>query len=202
MINLYLFVAGGVGSAVAAILQCTHLNLPTGIFFHLFLLLGLTGFCVVSKLVRLRQAWMDSALAMCKIKRAYLREHPALAEAFHWSADTLPPLGTPWTITFNLALMVVVLDSFSLVVAGRFLPGARGAGFDAALFLASCLAQFVFYFYQLPWPPLKRLLGLGRGAGGGAAPAAAEAPAAGAASPATQKAKRAASVRRRATPAK
>ncbi len=153
MMNLYLLLVGGVGSIVAAVFQSgSALNIPRHAFALLFALLAITGFFVLLKLVRLRQAWYDSVRAMNQIKNFYLRRFPELDDAILWKMETIPARGKLWTITFNLCLLVAILDSVALAVAVNFF-GFRSLidylpeFFAAALYF---LWQLWFYFLQLP----------------------------------------------------
>ncbi len=149
IVNLYLLLVGGVGSAAVGLSQ---LQLPRGAYVILFGLLGLIGFFTLMKLVRLRQAWQDSARAMNQIKDFYLTRYPDLKEAFLWKTHTIPAPGKLWTITFNLALLVALIDSFSIAVAVHFM-GLRVPGADYAVEVFAAFMFFSwqtwFYFYQL-----------------------------------------------------
>jgi hypothetical protein len=156
VVGLYLFLAGGVSSLVIAGLPSAaprSLEFPSVALAILFGLLGVVGLFTLMKLVRLRQAWYDSATAMTKIKEFYLVRFPDLKDAFHWNADSLPPPGKPWTITFNLALLVMLLDSAVMGVAAHLtgfrVPFGEYAvdAFVAVIFFAW---QVFYYFFQLP----------------------------------------------------
>jgi len=156
IMTLYLILVGGVGSAIAAISQMSAapgFNVPHGVLALIFLLLGITGFFTVMKLVRLRQAWNDSALAMNQIKDFYRERFPELNQAFRWKTETLPALGKPWTITFNLVLLVAIIDSIAMGVAVYFTDRRVPAGeYLIAAFVAIVFVfwQLWYYFYQLP----------------------------------------------------
>lgn len=155
IVNLYLFLVGGVGSLALGLPQASvlALQIPRAGYALLFGLLGLIGFFTVIKLVRLRQAWYDSALTMNRIKDFYLDKFPELASAFRWRNSTIPAPGKPFSITFNLVLLVAIVDSLLVAVAINFL-GVRVTigdffveGFVALVYLAW---QIYFYFIQLP----------------------------------------------------
>ena len=115
-------------------------------------MLGVIGFFTLVKLVRLRQAWYESVHAMNTIKKFYLNRFPGLDAAFAWKIETIPAPGKPWTITFNLALLVALVDCAAVAVAAhfadQFLANADMVGmFAAGIFF---LWQVWFYFYQLP----------------------------------------------------
>jgi hypothetical protein len=155
VVNLYLLLVGGVSSAAVALPQLSDRGLlvPPYAYSLLFALLGLIGFFTLMKLVRLRQAWYDSALTMAQIRDFYLTRFPELAPAIRWKTETIPPPGKPWTITFILSILVALIDSFAIAVAvyfsGFHLPGADYAVplFAALVFL---MWQLWFYFFQLP----------------------------------------------------
>lgn len=162
IVNLYLLLVGGVGSIVLGLPQIVSDNprsasaapIPPNAYVLLFALLGITGFFMLMKLVRLRQAWFESVRAMNQIKKFYLQRFPELDAAFLWKAETIPAAGKPWTITFNLSVLVMLLDSTAIAIAvhmtGLRLPLGDYAldAFAAFIFFAW---QLFYYFYQLPY---------------------------------------------------
>ncbi len=153
IMNLYLILVGGVGSIVAGLAQMDKFEALRPAFAGVFLLLGITGFFILAKLVRLRQAWQDSAQAMNRIKEFYIARHPEIAAAFRWREKTIPPLGKLWTITFYLALLVTIIDSVSLAIAVNLMGWRVSFGnYVVEIFVALVYFawQAIFYFYQLP----------------------------------------------------
>lgn len=155
IVNLYLILVGGVGSlllALASLLDPDRLIIPGQTLTLILGILGILGVLTLVKLVRLRQAWFESVRAMNSIKEYYLEQFPQLEPAFHWRTKTIPPLGKPWTITFVLSIMVVLLDSISFAAAMHFLELRQGAAqliLDAIIFILAFGLQVLFYFYQL-----------------------------------------------------
>jgi hypothetical protein len=153
VVNLYLILVGGVGSlllAIPAFAQADQFNLPPQAIGLLFILIAVLGFLTLFKLIRLRQAWHESAVAMNQIKQYYLDHFYGLDAAFHWHMQSIPAHDKPWTITFILSLMVVLIDSaafgggiYLLALPFRLL----------ALSLAVALTVLAFFFqaafYQL-----------------------------------------------------
>jgi len=125
MINFYLLVAGVVVSGVVAVLgRDTGLPKAAGTLL-LWLLCGI-GWLYFLKLIRLRQAWHDSARAMNQIKDFYIRNakdfDPAvLRTAFRWQSDTLPPPDKRWTVFFYSAMLIGFLDSVAYVAGGALI---------------------------------------------------------------------------------
>lgn len=155
VVNLYLLLVGGVGSIGIALPQLgpkSAFDVPRLGYALLFAMLGVIGFFTVMKLVRLRQAWSESVHAMNTIKKFYLDRFPELEAAFDWKVGTIPALGKPWTITFNLSLLVALVDCAAIAVgfhfADQYFANADIVGvFAAVLFF---LWQIWFYFFQLP----------------------------------------------------
>ena len=126
-------------------------ELPRGAYGALLGALALLGLFTVLKLIKLRQAWYDSVLAMNRIKDFYLTHFPELAPAFRWRTASIPPPGRAFTITFDLAALVALIDSAAfgaaLAVQRTAAPLAVGA---ALAFLA---AQAGLFFRLLPSAP-------------------------------------------------
>ncbi len=152
VINLYLLLVGGVGSIIVGLGQSNDFSLPRGVYAGVFALLGIVGFFILFQLIRLRQAWYDSVLTMNRIKDFYVERFPELADAFRWRTQTIPAPGKIGTITFNMALLVTIIDSVAIGIAA-FLTGLRLANneYAFALFAGGLffLWQIWFYFFQL-----------------------------------------------------
>ena len=98
MINYYLLIVGILGSGVVAVFAPQG-RLPNEVGTVLLWLLCGIGWLYFLKLIRLRQAWHESALAMTKIKEFYLRhskkfEPQELRTAFRWQRATIPAIST------------------------------------------------------------------------------------------------------------
>ena len=159
VVNLFLLLVGGVGSIALALPQLAPgrgIRLPPAVFAVVFFLIGLLGLFTVFKLIRLRQAWHDSVLTMNRIKDFYLAHYPELAPAFRWRTETIPPPGLIGTITFDLAMLVALIDSLA-VGGGMFFLNLR---FPAPFAVVSALAFFALqtwlYFWLLGWPMPER----------------------------------------------
>jgi hypothetical protein len=125
MINFYLVVAGILSSGVVAGLS-RETDLPSGVGTILLWLLCGIGWLYFLKLIRLRQAWHDSARAMNRIKDFYLRhvqefEPETLQQAFRWQSQSLPPPDKAWTVFFYSSLLIGLLDSVAYVAGAMLL---------------------------------------------------------------------------------
>jgi hypothetical protein len=128
MVNFYLVVTGVVATGVVAVMgQDTCLPKPVGAAL-LWLLVGI-GWIYFLGIIRLRQAWHDSARAMNQIKEFYIA-HAAefsdaeLRSAFRWQAHSLPAPDKPWTVYFYSAMLIALLDSAAFVGGGALVDVA------------------------------------------------------------------------------
>jgi hypothetical protein len=125
MINFYLLAVGVVASGVVAVLG-QDAGLPKAAGTVLLWLLCGVGWLYFLKLIRLRQAWHDSARAMNQIKDFYIHHAEnfgpdVLRSAFRWKTETLPSPGKPWTVFFYSAMLIGFLDSVAYVAGGALL---------------------------------------------------------------------------------
>jgi hypothetical protein len=150
VVNLYLILVGGLGSLALGLpaLASGQSALPPSLLALIFFVVGVLGLFTVLKLIRLRQAWHDSLLAMNRIKDFYLQHYPQLAPAFRWRTQTIPPPGKVGTITFDLTILVALIDSLAVGGGVFFLQQPLWlAGAALAVFFA---AQLGVYWRQLP----------------------------------------------------
>jgi len=155
VVNLFLLLVGGVGSIALALPQLAperSVQLPSAAFAVVFCLIGLLGLFTVFKLIRLRQAWHDSVLTMNRIKDFYLAHYPELAPAFRWRTETIPPPGLIGTITFDLAMLVALIDSLAVGGGMFFLNLRYPVPVAAVAALAFFALQTWLYFWLLGWP--------------------------------------------------
>ena len=134
LVNFYLLVAGVAVSGVAAILSGNSDGLRVPGTVLLWILCGI-GWLYFLAIIRLRQAWHDSAHAMNQIKEFYIQysrefEPDVLRTAFRWKANTLPPPDKAWTVFFYSAMIISFIDSVAYVGGGALLE------LDATLALA------------------------------------------------------------------
>ena len=153
MFNLYLLLIGVLGSGLAAVYQLGGgLKSYAGeLTVALLLVAGFMGIAFFIKLIRLRQAWRESALAMSLIKEYYIAQFtasaPGAARAFYWRLRTLPTGEKRTSTTAVVCGTVAALGSLcfggaSVVVGLLTLPRLLGATEAAAL--AWAIAGVVF----------------------------------------------------------
>jgi hypothetical protein len=125
MVNFYLLVTGVVASGVVAVLG-NGAGLPKATGTMLLWLLWGVGWLYFLKIIRLRQAWYDSARAMNQIKDFYIKnarefDPEVLRTAFLWRPETLPSPDKPWTVFFYSAMLIAFLNSIAYVAGGALL---------------------------------------------------------------------------------
>lgn len=119
MMNYYLLIVGIASTGVINILKSDKYQHGIGTMI-LWILCGV-GWFYFLKIVRLREAWYDSAQTMCKIKDFYVEhsENPTiLKSAFRWRTQTLPRPDRPWTLYFLSAMLIAFLDSVAYAAGG------------------------------------------------------------------------------------
>lgn len=137
MFNLYLLLIGVLGSGLAAVYQLGGGLKAFGgeLSIALLLVAGMMGVAFFTKLIRLRQAWRESALVMALIKEYYIQEFatsaPGAVRAFYWRLKTLPTGEKLTSTTAVVCATVAALGSFcfmgAFVVAGLlWLPSSLG----------------------------------------------------------------------------
>lgn len=110
-------------------------------FVVIFILLAVLGFITILQLVRLRQAWLESARAMNQIKARLVADDPALAGYFRWTNETLPPPFKLKSFGFLQALEVALLSGLALGAAVAF--GALAGGAAAVPWLVSIIVGLI-----------------------------------------------------------
>jgi ADP-ribose pyrophosphatase len=132
LFSLYLTLVGVLATALGVAYQFGIANdSKTRQYFPLIALLlvflvGALGVVFFLQLIRLRQAWRQSALVMNRIKEYYIRHFikqvPDAVDAFHWRTTTIPTGERFGSVTFLICFTVAVLGS--LAFGATFLIGA------------------------------------------------------------------------------
>ncbi len=113
----------------------------------LFTVLSIYAMVTLLQLVRLRQAWHESILAMNQIKRFYVEHIPgdSLSEAFAWSGKTIPPKFKPWSISFLLAVQVTMLGAASLASAVLILGFALSGELHSWMWFIGLIVALIYF---------------------------------------------------------
>lgn len=153
MVNFYLLVAGVVASGAVAILA-QDASLPTTAGTVLLWLLCGIGWLYFLGIIRLRQAWHDSARAMNQIKEFYIQhaeefDSQALRKAFRWQAHTLPAADKPWTVYFYSAMLIGLLNSAAYVVGGALIDLAATRSYPLLILGPLALLGLAFFAFHV-----------------------------------------------------
>ncbi len=125
MVNFYLLAFGVIATGVLARLS-REANLPQSVGTLLLWILCAVGWLYFLKIIRLRQAWHESARAMNQIKEFFIQhdeyfEPEELRTAFRWQTHTLPSPDKAWTVFFYSAVLIALLDSMAYVLGAALL---------------------------------------------------------------------------------
>ncbi len=152
MVNFYLTITGLIATGVFAVSAVGgEANVPRYMGTILLWLLCGVGWFYFLKLVKLRQAWVDSARTMNQIKMFFIENVTVpgadLREAFRWKPETMPPAGQPWTVFAYSASLIAFLDAAAFVGGGLLWARAGGsmAWPEAVGMVALGVAFFVFH---------------------------------------------------------
>jgi hypothetical protein len=147
------------GSLVAAILGTqfgqTKIQDVSIAFSLLFLILTILGGLTIAQLARLRAAWHESVQAMNKIKDFYIQNDPAIAEAFKWRIQSIPPTDKPYSIANLMAIEVALLGALTTGAFIYFLLSSIG---NINLFSDILVAVSFGTGYIVQWTWYKYLL--------------------------------------------
>ena len=122
--GLYLTLVGILAAALGAVAQLggslnRELLLPVAAL--LLALAGGLGIIFFQQLIKFREAWFQSALAMNTIKEYYIeqlrKELPNIDEAFLWRMKTLPRTDKPGTPTYLVCYTTAFISSLCTAVA-------------------------------------------------------------------------------------
>ena len=155
VVNIYLLAAGVVISGVAAVLSLdTEPAVPAAAGTLLLWLLCLIGWVYFLAILRLRQAWRESATAMNQIKDFYIQHASgfpdgALGAAFRWKSETLPRAGKKWTVYFYSAMLIALLNSGAYVVGGLLLAPQAPYEFEWYHLALLSLLGLAFFGYHV-----------------------------------------------------
>lgn len=141
--NFYLVTIGSFVAAVFGLqVEAFQVAQVYASFGILFAVLSAAGLLTLLQLVRLREAWFESAGAMNRLKRYYIArvERRDLAEAFAWM--TLPPRYKPRSIAHMLAVQVALLAGVASGASLIFFGLALGRWLLLPAFLLGIVAIY------------------------------------------------------------
>lgn len=112
IVNFFIAIFGAIASIS---LGLANSNTTYSNFFSLgFFVISIIGFVFIIKIIRLRQAWVESAKAMNKIKDYFIQKNPDVGEFIIWKTNTIPKAEKFKTISYLSSFLINILSSISL----------------------------------------------------------------------------------------
>lgn len=148
--NFYLV---SVGSLIASAVSMEYNNANTPLIFSaLFFVLSISGLLTILQLIRLREAWFDSAFAMNRIKAYYVSKRPDIEAAFQWKTNSLPKVFKRSSVAYWQVLQIAFLGAATfaagIIFLGWYLNSPRlWEGLIAGG--AFLIAQMIYYRYAM-----------------------------------------------------
>ncbi len=104
----------------------------------LLLAFGITSFL---KIIKSRNAWYESVVALNKIKDFYIKQTPDIAEAFLWRINTIPKPAKKFSISFILAAFIALLNTVNVGIILTLLSAQIG------LVIVLAIASLAVHYY-------------------------------------------------------
>jgi hypothetical protein len=140
-----------VGSFLAAMMSVRSESLGSQTasfaFAGLFFILSVYAALSLVQLIRLRQAWHASAVAMDRIKNYYIRHSTSegLEDAFEWKTTTLPRRFKPWSVSFLMALQIGMLGAAAIGASVIFVVLALTGSFEVWMWVIAILVAIIYF---------------------------------------------------------
>ncbi|MDZ7363829.1 MAG: hypothetical protein ONB46_24400 [candidate division KSB1 bacterium] len=128
LVNYFLLSAGVVLASVGLMVSAEG-GAQFAYRYEVLIVLSLTfnavGWIYFMQIVRLRQAWCESALAMSHIKTVFVLNSEFLPhtaqEAFLWNSASIPSPGKKMTVFYLSALLIALISAAALGLAATLL---------------------------------------------------------------------------------
>lgn len=160
MLNYFLLSAGFVVAGIGVMLSKeggAELPYRNEVLIVLSLIFTTVGWVYFMQIVRLRQAWCESARAMNHIKEFFVRhcEYPAAVAktAFRWRFDSIPAAEKKMTVFHLSALLISILSSVGIGLAGVILLGLEEISL-LSFIIPPGLGFYHFYFQMYMYTAL------------------------------------------------
>ncbi len=150
MVNYFLLATGVVLAAIGAIYSqegMSYSPYKNQMTIAICLAFNLISWVYLMMLIRLRQAWCESAAAMDRIKQFVLINHGYSDEEayspFRWRRANIPAAAKKGTLYHFAAILISVVSSSGLAVASLMLLGAEGV----QTWISIPIGWFLFNFF-------------------------------------------------------
>ena len=163
MFNLYLLLVGIIVSGLGVVYQLGgKIGSYSGpLAIVLLLIAGVVGVAFFVKLIRLRQAWRESAISMNVIKEFYIEQFhqqmPRIDHAFRWRLKTIPAGERFGSTTFIVCATVALLESVCFAgfafISANSVPALTGQVYPyaiaAVIFVGALFLNVLYYQHSL-----------------------------------------------------
>ncbi len=145
---------------IAALFSSQLDNVDTGqlyiAFAIVFLLVSTLGALTLLQLARLRQAWLESVLAMNQIKDQLVLKDQEIGGYFRWTNESLPPAFKVRSVGFILSITVSLISGLATGSAIGFYSLSRGNNIVPWLLcIGAGLGMSILQCALFYWLPLK-----------------------------------------------
>ena len=130
MINYFLLSTGVIFAALGVLISKEggwDLPYRNQILVGLSLLFNAIGWVYFMQIIRLRQAWCESARAMNHIKEFFARHcdfpYPVARQAFRWRPETIPAAAKKFTVFYFSALLIALISASAIFLAALVVLG-------------------------------------------------------------------------------
>lgn len=160
MLNFYIGISTTVGTLSIGILSLADTRFTDGVAYGIalvVLLVGITGWVFLAMMIRLRQSWHESMVAMNTLKSFYIENSEnKLSPAFMWDFDTLPKPHRLWNIHFYSTGLVIFISSLALgLFVGLIISPGGAVAAGVVMGFLTCLFSIIVQLF-IYWISLKR----------------------------------------------
>ena len=160
IMNFFIIIAGSATTGIIAYSKASTDSEPIIAVIALWLVSAIGVFYFLM-LVKLRQAWYDSMLAMNAIKNFCINNNGViksekLATAFKWKQETIPEPNKPWNVFFYSAAFTAFLTVVAFSSGGVILildapapPGKEPLFFVLSVASMALFAIFIRFYFSL-----------------------------------------------------
>lgn len=161
VVNYFLLITGGVITLIGAILQSIKLTFDeTDLILQIILLaFNFIGWIYFMKIIRLRQAWTESARAMNHIKKFYIQNSGIASKdqdkIFRWKMNSQPAADKSSNVFYYSAVLISFFTSSALLIA--WITASQGSiRFNEYKWTAYLIGCYHFIFQILMYSEFLR----------------------------------------------
>jgi len=150
MVNYFLLIAGAIITIVITNLKATALLEPQTRYFLILgaLVLNFIGWIYFMHIIRLRQAWHGSALAMNQIKEFFVQNgrvpDDIARSSFLWDTKTVPAAGRKSNVFYYSAALISFITSLSLIFSSYIASLGESISYIPTLSWIIGIYHFIF----------------------------------------------------------